>query len=295
MHATEHSRTAEFMAFFRALETARPRHRRLFDDPLAAGFLPASLRRLAFMARIPSFGWLLARFIDRRWPGARTSGVARTRLIDEVLDRALANGFDQLVLLGAGFDSRAYRLPAAARAHVVEVDHPNTSRMKQQRIKTLLGQVPPHVTFAAIDFSRQHLDEALRSTDVDLERPVFFLWEGVTQYLSAEAVDETFRFVATAAPGSKLLFTYVHRGVLDGQFSGTGSLNRTLCNAAEPWIFGFDPAELPAFLAQCGLCLVSDLGAADYRALCPDRYLNQVKGYEFYRIAIAEVRRNRAG
>jgi len=243
------------------------------------------------MARLPPVGWLLARFIDRRWPGARTSGVARTRFIDEVLECALADGFGQIVLLGAGFDSRACRLPGAGHARVVEVDHPNTSRMKQQRIRALLGNVPPHLGFAAIDFNRQRLDEVLRAPLLDLGQPMFFLWEGVSQYLDAEAVEDTLRFVATAAPGSKLLFTYVHSAALQpgGGFAGMDGLRRTLGNTSEPWVSGFDPKQLRSHLEARGFSLISDLGAADYRALYQDRQLNRSRGYEFYRIAIAEV------
>ena len=291
MHTTEHSRTAEFMAFFRALETARRARGRLFDDPWAIGFLRPSLRGAALSARVPGIGWALARFIDRRWPGARSSGVARTRFIDDALDTALADGFDQVVVLGAGFDSRAYRLPAASRVRVFEVDHPNTSRRKQQHLRALLGQVPAHVTFAAIDFTRERLDETLRTAGLDLAHQVFFVWEGVTQYLDGAAVDATLRYVATAAPGSKLLFTYVDSRALEPNagFDGMAAINRAVENADEPWTFGFDPQALPAYLQARGLGLISDLGAADYRALYADRTLNRAKGYEFYRIAVAEV------
>jgi methyltransferase (TIGR00027 family) len=291
MHTTEPSRTAEFMAFFRALETARPASGRLFDDPLAIRFLRPSLRGAALSARVPGIGWALTHYIDRRWPGARSSGVARTRFIDDALDTALAGGFDQVVLLGAGFDSRAYRLPAASRVRVFEVDHPNTSRTKQQHIRALLGRMPAHVTFAAIDFTCERLDEILHTSGLDLARPVFFVWEGVSQYLDADAVDSTIRYVATAAADSKLLFTYVDSGALrpNAGFDGMAAINRALENADEPWTFGFDPAALPGYLRARGLGLISDLGAADYRALYADRTLNRAKGYEFYRIAVAEV------
>jgi methyltransferase (TIGR00027 family) len=151
--------------------------------------------------------------------------------------------------------------------------------------------MPAHVTFAAIDFTRERLDETLRTAGLDLARPVFFVWEGVTQYLDAAAVDATLRYVATAAPGSKLLFTYIDSGALqpNSGFDGMAAINRALKNADEPWTFGFDPPALPAYLRARGLGLISDLGAADYRALYADRTLNQAKGYEFYRIAVAEI------
>ena len=105
------SRTAEYMALFRALENARPARTRRCEDPLARAFLTPGLAFVAWLARIPGVADLLGRYIDVRFPGTRTSAVARTRWIDDALRRALADAPAQLVILGAGFDSRAWRLP----------------------------------------------------------------------------------------------------------------------------------------------------------------------------------------
>jgi methyltransferase (TIGR00027 family) len=286
MHATKYSRTAEFMAFFRALESARSPRVRLINDPWAVGFLRPSFRVLAKIARLPFIGGLLTCFLDWRWPGARSSGVARTRYIDAALIGALREGIGQVVLLGAGFDSRAYRVAQMATVLVFEVDHPNTSAMKQEHVRGSLGRPPTHVSFVAIDFNREELSDKLSRSGLDLTRPVFFLWEGVTQYLTAEAVDATFRYVATAAPGSAILFTYVDERVLRPQpgYIGISAITRAVNNAAEPWVFGFKPSELPRYLERHGLKVVSDLGAAEYRAIYMDR---RTQGYEFYRVAIA--------
>jgi methyltransferase (TIGR00027 family) len=288
MHVTGHSRTAEFMALFRALESASDPANRLFNDPWAIRFLRPPLRAVATLAHLPLVRSLICRFIDRRWPGARTSGVARTRYIDDTLCKALSGGINQLVLLGAGFDSRASRLPQLAHARVFEVDHPNTSRMKQSRI----GQVPAQVRYVAIDFNRQMLDEALCEAGLDLARPALFLWEGVTQYLTANAVDATFKFITRSAPGSQVLFTYVHADAIDSQHDGMAALNETLRNAAEPWIFGLDPRKLPEYLARRGLRLISDLNATAYRILYANANASATRpntGYEFYRVALATV------
>jgi methyltransferase (TIGR00027 family) len=108
---------------FRAIETARRRDR-IIDDPDAAAFLTGRYARLARLARVPPVGRRSERYLNRRFPGGpRASAVVRTRLIDELVSDALAEA-GQLVLLGAGYDSRAYRLPAAQGATVFEVDHP---------------------------------------------------------------------------------------------------------------------------------------------------------------------------
>jgi methyltransferase (TIGR00027 family) len=292
------SRTAEFMALFRALETARrPASARRLRDPLARGFLRPALRAVVALACLPGAGALLARALDRRWPGARTSAVARTRLIDDLLCERLDAGVEQVVILGAGFDARAYRLPGIDRARVFEIDHPATLTVKRARVAQLLGGLPHHVAYLDMDLDHEDLARALAGAGFDPTRLAFFLWEGVTNYLTAAAVDSVLRIVArTAAPASSVVFTYVHRGVLDGSvsFAGTEQLVKTLSRVGEPWTFGLDPAELPAYLAGRGLELVVDLGAREYRA----RYLGGARpaneGYEFYRVVLARVRKEGA-
>jgi methyltransferase (TIGR00027 family) len=288
------SRTAEFMALFRALETVRrPAGERLFRDPLARGFLRPALRGVVALSCLPGAGPLVARAIDRRWPGARTSAVARTRLIDDLLRERLGEGVEQVVILGAGFDARAHRLPGIERTRVFEVDHPATLTVKRTRVAQQLGGLARHVVYVDLDFDHEDLARALAGAGFDPARRAFFLWEGVTNYLTAAAVDAVLRTVArSAAPASSIVFTYVHRGVLDGSvsFAGTEHLVKTLGRVGEPWTFGLDPGELPAYLAGRGLELVVDLGAREYRA----RYLGGTRpaneGYEFYRVALASVR-----
>jgi methyltransferase (TIGR00027 family) len=286
------SRTAEFMALFRALESISPAEHRLSTDAFAQGFLRPSLRLLVQVARFRPLGILVSLMLDWHWPGARTSGIARTRYIDDACLEALREGFGQVVILGAGFDARAYRLPGMEKVRVFEVDHPDTLAAKQRLLRHMFAVMPSHVTFVSVDFTEHHLVEMMRSGGFDPTCRTLFLWEGVTNYLSAEAVDATFRFVRAAAPGSRILFTYIHRDVLDhpAAFSGTRSLVRTLRQVGESWTFGFDPAQLPAYLQRRGLVLLADSGSVEYRT----RYLGKARrylhGYTFYRIALAEVK-----
>jgi methyltransferase (TIGR00027 family) len=280
------------MAFFRALESARPADTRLFSDPFAIHFLRPGLRRAVAVSRLPVLGTLLVRLADRRLPGARTSGVARTRFIDDALRRALRQGIAQVVVLGAGFDCRAYRLPELAAAVVFEVDHPGTLAMKLDRLRSALGRVPDRVRFVAIDFNRQGLPEVLESAGLDRLRPAAFLWEGVTNYLAPEAVDAVLRYVGRRPAGTRLIFTYVHRGALEGdpQFADAPALLRDVARLGEPWTFGLEPAELPSYLRERGLQLESDTGARDYRLQCFGPPAARMKGYDFYRVAVAGVR-----
>src|ERR1700733_10810434 len=192
METRQISCTAESMALFRALESAAPSGRRLFSDPLAAFFIRRS-RRLAARAaeRLPLLRTALIRFVDWRWAGARASAVARTCFIDRLLVEALATGVDQVVILGAGFDSRAYRLPGMDRVSVFEVDRREVQQAKCECLEKRLNGLPPHVAFVEVDFLRQSVPEVLASAGFALSRPAFFIWEGVTNYLDSAAVDST--------------------------------------------------------------------------------------------------------
>jgi methyltransferase (TIGR00027 family) len=240
------SRTAEFMALFRALESMQSERRRLFYDPFAALFLSASLRRIAQCSAMPILGPLLPQIIDHFWPGARSSGVARTRLIDDWVEASMANGSQQLVMLGAGFDSRAWRMPVLAGLPIFEVDHPATAAKKRRLVAAVAAERPDLIS-VTLDFDRDRLPDALAAAGFDSRRRSTVVWEGVTNYLRADAVRSVFAWVGTLAAGSTLIFTYVHRGVIADptSFEGAERILRTVANAGEPWTFGFVPETLP--------------------------------------------------
>jgi methyltransferase (TIGR00027 family) len=277
------------MALFRALESRRPAALRLFEDPFAAAFLDPGLRAVAALARFETAGSALRRFIDHRWPGALTSGIARTRLIDDETRRALCEGAEQVVILGAGFDCRALRLPELRGTAVFEVDHPSTQSVKIDRLRRAPGGLPPHVRFVPLDFGAGALETALASAGHRAGLRTWVLWEGVTNYLTPEAVDSTLRWIARS--GGEALFTYVHRGVIDRsvRFFGDEPVLAALRRRGEPWTFGLDPAELAGYLAQRGLDLVWDVGASEYRSRYFGGAAERMRGYEFYRAARAKA------
>jgi methyltransferase (TIGR00027 family) len=276
------SRTAEHNALFRALETRR--RVGLVDDPLAEAFLGPPLRAMARLGRPASAA------IDRRWPGVRTSVVARTRLIDDVVDE-LAPAVGQVVVLGAGFDSRPYRLRGLAGRPVFEVDHPDTPGRKRA-VLARAGARADGVRFVPTDFNLQELDGALAAAGHDPGVPALLVWEGVTNYLDAAAVDAGLRWCAGAAPRSALVFTYVDRQVLDHpeHYVGADRLHSTLRRAGEELTFGMAPAAMGPYLEALGLHREWDLGAADYRALAyGEEAARRMRGHEFYRVALARV------
>ncbi len=249
------------------------------------------MRTVAWLSGLPFFGTLISWFIDQRWPGAQSSGIARTRFIDEALLRTLQADIKQVVILGAGFDCRAYRTPGIEHARIYEVDRPDTLAAKRENLKRMLGILPEHVIFVEIDFNAQQLKDALLASGFDPARPAFFIWEGVTNYLTEEAVNTTLQFISSTAVGSQLVFTYIHQGVLDNAdgFEGTRNLIRLLQAEDEPWTFGLYPAQVASYLEVRGLQLLEDAGSVEYRARYMGPRGKHMHGYEFYRIARACV------
>jgi methyltransferase (TIGR00027 family) len=281
------------MAFFRALETSLPKSRRLFEDSLARTYLGRSLAFAARLAVLPGLRDLVPWIVDHRVPGARSAAVARTRFIDDAIASSFAAGGRQLVILGAGFDSRAYRLPGVGDATIFEVDRPDTQARKRRALGRSLSVLPAQVRFVATDFNQEGLESAMAAAGYRESEQTFFLWEGVTNYLTEAAVDTTLRWCSRAAADSRVLFTYVHQDVLTKPeaFHGTARLFASLERFGETWTFGLDPSRLPAFLAARGLVLECDLGAADYRQRYFGSAARDMRGYEFYRIAMARVGR----
>ena len=290
MKPGEPSRTAEHMALFRALESSRPKDR-LFEDPFAELFLRPPFRFLLLVSRAGRLRALVNHSIDVAGPGARSSAIARTRFIDDAVRSALDDGVQQIVILGAGFDCRAYRMPGMERIRVFEVDHPDTLAEKRRRLGMVLPSAPDHVRFVETDFNQHQLAAAMERSGYDAGSRTCFLWEGVTNYLTDSAIDAGFRWFATARPGSMVIFTYVDRKVLTEPetFYGAPGHLRRFQRIGEPWTFGFDPADLGAYLAVRGLHLVEDVGAVEYRARYWGKRRDGLRGYEFYRVAVARV------
>lgn len=270
---------------------------RLFDDPLAPAFLTWPLAALRPLVRLPGGGRAICKIVDARWPGVRTSVAARTRLIDDALDAMPPSQLGQLVILGAGFDTRPYRLKSLGSISVLEVDHPDTQAAKRSALRRRVPALPDNVRFAPSDFNLGALDEVMTEAGYRPEQPTVFLWEGVTNYLTEQAVDATLRWCAkTAAVGSAVLFTYVHSDVLNNPdaFVGARRLYAALEKVGEQLTFGMGPDDMKAYLADRGMELEWDYGAAEYRARYFGERANTMVGHEFYRVALARVRAAKA-
>jgi methyltransferase (TIGR00027 family) len=261
MRSGKTSRTAQFVAYSRALGTLAPQVPG-FADPLAAEFLPATwgrrIRRTqaalsANPKKLPYPFWLRGMVLFNQF---------RTVVLDRAI--AAAGAIPQLVILGAGFDTRAWRLDALADATVFEVDHPDTQALKRERAAAIPAKAR-QVRFVATDFRQDGLAVSLLAAGYDPKVPAFWLWEGVTLYLRPEAVAANLTsFAALSAPGSRLALTYLSKD--------RGRIPRSIFLAllGEPVRSAYSPIEITELATDCGWACVDDSGIQDWlRDLTP--------------------------
>ena len=242
-----------------AVEQNEPLGRRLVDDDLADLFLPAPLRWVVAVTRLTAARRLMIRASEWTGPGLWANLACRKRFIADKLTEAL-DDINAVVILGAGLDTRGYLLSRHARIPVFEVDLPVNIARKAKTVRRVLGQAPLSVRLVALDFERDDLLTALAEHGYHTEYRTFFICEGVTQYLTEAGVRRTLEGLRVAAPGSRLVFTYVRRDFIDGTNRyGTRTLYRVR-QRRQLWQFGLQPDEVAGFIADYGWRLVEQAG-----------------------------------
>lgn len=250
------SHTAEGAAALRAACARSLEPARRNPDYLAEHLVGWRYRTLVRFGPLRS---VALRSVERRLPGLALFITARTKHLDAIVLDELRAGTEQVVILGAGADTRAHRLGDRLRAvPVVELDHPATGEWKRGRLRRLDGVLSPHVRYVAIDFGSQSLASVLESAGVARERRTLFLWEGVTPYLTAAAMDATLAAVTGFAAGSSIAFDYLYRAAVERTTPDAALLADYLSRHDEPLGFGLDPDEVPGYLAERGLRAVSN-------------------------------------
>jgi len=203
------------------------------------------------------------------WRRLRAFIAARSRFAEEVLAEAVAGGTSQLVVLGAGLDTFAYRNPHP-RLAVFEVDHPATQSFKRAQLAAAGIEAPPSLAFVAIDFARESLGAALAAAGFRREEPAVFSWLGVTMYLDrAPVLAMLAEIAAGAAPGTAVVFDYVvpAAALADPALRARyEALAARLAAIGEPWLSFFDPQELGETLRRSGYAQVEDRDAAALNA-----------------------------
>jgi methyltransferase (TIGR00027 family) len=257
-------KTALDAAMCRLIEQYQPGEARLFKDAIVKDMVEISIRPMMELASTRNF---TMKQIDAVAPGIFGAQICRTRYIDDAVLAAFAEGIRQLVILGAGLDTRPYRLAGMDGVKVFEVDLPAVQNDKKKKVQKRFGRLPEYVTYVPIDFDKQDLEAVLAGTAFDPRKPAVFIWEGVTQYVPEEAVRRILAFVGKSASGSILLFTYILKSVIErhSEIPGARQMMDSMAHSA-PWIFGLEPSSLAAFLKPFHLTRSEDVGNADYQA-----------------------------
>jgi methyltransferase (TIGR00027 family) len=250
MEPRQPSRTALSAATYRAEHQVLDGGR-IFADPFACAIAGIDAEVIAAdAARDPS---------ARRM---RAFVVARSRIAEDALVRAVERGVHQAVVLGAGLDTFGLRNTHSVR--VFEVDHPATQAWKRERLSQMGIPLPASLVFAPVDFERESLADGLAQAGFQHSEPAFFMWLGVTPYLTREAIFSTLRFVASVL-GSEIVFDYGEPSDLHSPDTRALFESRAARVAAigEPWISFFEPTVLAAELRRLGFGEIEDIDGAE--------------------------------
>jgi methyltransferase (TIGR00027 family) len=263
-----------------AIEQHFPHSARIINDDLAYRIMPLGYR---------TYVWLMKRFkdwmirsLEKKAPGLWGGITSRKRYIDDKVVEDADGQIEAVVNLGAGFDTRAYRLSGLSKVPVWEVDQQENVDAKRLRLRKMFQQVPANVTLVPINFDREELGTVLASHGYTSDMKTFFIWEGVTQYLTEEGIQGTLDFLATAAAGSRLVFTYIAKDFIDGKvLYGQEYLYKRMLQKAKSWFFGMEPEKVDDFLGVYGWCVLEHLS---YEELA-ERYVKPT-GRELLSMAI---------
>ena len=263
------SSTAEEVAIHRAVESMRPENERICHDPYAIRFLsPETSRFLEMIANGSSMAKAKMEEMNRLFPGTQNSIVARVRYIDDIVEESIDDGIEQLVILGAGYDTRAHRIKRLEKIKVFEVDHPSTQAVKIEKVKEIFGSLPAHVRYVPVDIGSEDLCQRFTENGYDRSQRTLFTMEGLLYYFPPKLVDELLSFIAVSSGrGSTIVFDYFPKSMVDGTCkSEVGKrIRERVERYGEPLKFGIREGAVVDFLTQRGFFDVKDVTSEDYK------------------------------
>jgi methyltransferase (TIGR00027 family) len=287
------SATAEMVCFWRALEATLPAEQRILNDPLARGFLGPARRRLVdttALLPIPARRALLRR-LDQALQGAVNFVLARHRAIDDLI---LTTPSDQVVFLGAGYDTRPARLCERLRqSRVFEVDHPDTARRKAElAIQAYANSEVAATVPVVIDFARESIETRLCHAGLNRDARTIWAWEGVSMYLPEQAVRDTLGLIARMSGHGSLVACDV---LSDPRRTGLlADAQARILDLAMEWIYSEPflwhcPQERIAdFFMSCGMAVREDLGLDELVGRYGQRYRGWMEAAPSLRLIVSE-------
>jgi methyltransferase (TIGR00027 family) len=280
------SGTAEGVAYMRYYESLRPIEKRICNDYIAYQLTSWWVKAAAIIAKPFPTSFMDWAF-EKKGIGVSGFIAVRTRAFDEFILKGAQSGCRQLVILGAGLDSRAYRFKdELAGIRVFEVDHPLSQAVKKKRLEKCFGNLPEHVSYVPVDFNSDDLFERLGAFGYDPGLPGVFTMEGVVEYLPEESVRETLAAVIrNSGRGSSLIMDYVYRAAIDGRIKNRviSHMNSLKFIFNEPVLFGIENGEAVSFLRNVGFDRAEDftpkkLYETYLKPTVPERTISDVYG-----------------
>ena len=249
---TKTSRTAQWTCVSRAASSLESDGHYRSDDYLALLLVPAFVKLLLHIPLVRRF---FSRVVSPK--GIYEYTIARTRYIDKIFKAVLAEGFDQILIFGAGFDTRALRFQTEiGNTKIFELDVPITQKAKLGQYEKRGLVIPANVEFISIDFDKESLSNKLKKAGFCKDRRSLFVFEGLLMYLKPESVDGTFKVIEEfAGEGSEVVFDSVRASALRraGLYYGEKEIVNKVTKAGERWSFGIEEKELEQFLKKYGL------------------------------------------
>ncbi|MHC1754407.1 MAG: class I SAM-dependent methyltransferase [Methanosarcina sp.] len=268
MKKRPNSNTAEGIALHRLRELVRPESERICYDPYAIYFINPEI--LEFIRNNPDKARAETERYDRFLPGAVNSIVARVRYFDDFVKKSIDEGLEQLIILGAGYDTRAYRIEGLKKLKVFELDHQDTQSVKTGKIRKIFNSLPDHVVYVPIDLAIEDFGQKLQDAGYDQSKKALFLMEGLLYYLPPKFVDEILFFISMkSSKGSYILFDYFPESVIDGscELEVGRNLHNHLVEMGEPLQFGIKEGTIEDFLVERGFSRIQNVTAEEYKKM----------------------------
>ncbi len=256
------SRTAEMICLSRAASFYEREPHYKSDDYIAPKIVPKFMQ--PFLR-----SWLIRKFYKNTMApkGIYEYVIARTKFIDSVFKNAIAKEFDQILIFGAGFDSRGIRfLDKNSQIKVFELDAPITQNAKLDQLKRRGIEINPNIIFIPIDFNKESIGSKLIEAGFKKNRISLFILEGLTMYLTNEAVNSTFKLIEDfSGVGSEIVFDYIYASVLrrENIYYGEKGIFDTVMKANEAWSFGIEKGQIEAFLKNYNFTLIENNNSED--------------------------------
>ncbi len=257
--------SAEMMALVRTIGSKERDIKLRAADDLAESFLPFHLRLLLSSRMVRS---LIKYIYSKKLPGGIPYIVAKSRAIDDMLESSLADGdIKQLIFLGAGYDSRAYRFKhLLLKTRTYEIDHPEITSRKRAHVEQL-GLARGDVHYCAADFSAGKdafgLDW-LSAQGVQRSASTVFIMDGVSYFLTPDAFRRVVEVMAEFPPGTQVVFDYAYAEILEGKtYRGSEAFKASLAKMGEPVTGGIAESRIAEYLQEFGFEVVSLLRPLD--------------------------------